>query len=266
MPILTGTYQDPQLHNDWTAIYRDNALQQRFNSEMLDRFLSFLQLRPGSVFLDAGCGRGDHAIRLLQRGYRGVGIDISGTVLRRAQEHVAVHCDERSKFQLVRGCLEMLPFADCTFDFVHCRGVLMHVPDWKAALTNLCRVLKPNGCVLVMENNERSFQTKVLLAARALIKTSSRMTRTKEGLEFWSVINGQPFLVRVANTEHIKALIQDCGVKPLCMLSAGFFDIGRIPFSWARNLAIEFNRAYAAAHLPARLSSGVALLGRKVAA
>ncbi|HXZ30963.1 MAG TPA: hypothetical protein VEH30_01665 [Terriglobales bacterium] len=92
------------------------------------------------------------------------------------------------------------------------------------------------------------------------------MTRTKEGLEFWSAINGQPFLVRMANTGHIKALIQDCGVKPLYMLSAGFFDIGTIPFSWARNLAIEFNRAYGAAHLPARLSSGVALLGRKVAA
>ena len=63
--------------------------------------------------------------------------------------------------------------------------------------------------------------------------------------------------------ERVTALIRECGVLPINVLSGGFFDIGKIPFLWARNLAIEFNRFYSAAHLSARLSSGVAILGHK---
>jgi ubiquinone/menaquinone biosynthesis C-methylase UbiE len=264
MPILGETYKQPHLHDEWTAIYRDNARQQTFNSELLNRVLSYLQPGPETLFLDAGCGRGDHSIRLVERGYHGVGIDMSATVLHRAKELVvSVNCTEKARLDFVQGCLKTLPFADHSFDFVHCRGVLMHIPDWKAALRDLCRVLKPNGSILVMENNDRSIETKLLRLARVIMKSHSRMKETDGGVEFWSVSNEQPFLVRVAKVESVTALIQECGVSPIGVLSGGFFDIGKIPFLWARNLAIEFNRFYSAANLPARLSSGVAILGRK---
>ena len=264
MPILAETYKEPHLHDEWTATYRENALQQTFNSELLNRVLSYLQLGPETLFLDAGCGRGDHGIRLVEQGYHGVGIDISATVLHRAKVHVvAANCAEQARLDFVQGCLETLPFANDSFDFVHCRGVLMHIPDWKGALRELCRVLKPNGGILVMENNDRSVEIKLLRLARAVMKSHSQMKETDGGVEFWSVSNGQPFLARVAKVERVTALIRDCGVLPINVLSGGFFDIGRIPFLWARNLAIEFNRFYSAAHLSARLSSGVAILGHK---
>jgi SAM-dependent methyltransferase len=264
MAILGDTYKQPNLHDEWTAIYRDNALQQTFNSELLNRVLSYLQPGPEALFLDAGCGRGDHAIRLLGRGYHGVGIDLSATVLHRAKELVvSVNRTEKARLDFVQGCLRTLPFANDSFGFVHCRGVLMHIPDWKASLRDLCRVLKPSGSILVMENNDRSIEIKLLRLARALMKSRSRLKETDGGVEFWSESNGQPFLIRVAKVESLTAVIQECGVSPITTLSGGFFDIGKIPFIWARNLAIEFNRFYSAANLPALLSSGVAILGRK---
>jgi ubiquinone/menaquinone biosynthesis C-methylase UbiE len=263
MPILAETYKQPHLHDEWTAIYRDNPLQQTFNSELLNRVLSHLQPRPETLFLDAGCGRGDHAMRLVGRGYHGVGIDLSATVLHRAKERVAaVNCTE-TRLDFAQGCVETLPFANDSFGFVHCRGVLMHIPDWKAALRELCRVLKPNGSILVMENNDRSIEIKLLRLARAVMKSHSQMKEAEEGVEFWSANHGQPFLARVAKVERVTALLQECGVSPIGILSGGFFDIGRIPFGWGRNLAIEFNRFYGAAHLAAGLSSAVAILGRK---
>jgi ubiquinone/menaquinone biosynthesis C-methylase UbiE len=264
MPILTETYKQTHLHDEWTAIYRDNSLQQTFNSELLNRVLAHLQLGSEVLFLDAGCGRGDHAVRLVERGYHGVGIDISATVLHRAKERVAaVNCAEKTRLDFVQGCLETLPFPNDSFGFVHCRGVLMHIPDWKAALRELCRVLKPNGSILVMENNDRSIEIKLLRLARAVMKSRSQMKETDGGVEFWSLSSGQPFLARVAKVESVTALIQECGVLPIGVLSGGFVDIGKIPFLWARNLAIEFNRFYSAANLTAGLSSGVAILGHK---
>jgi SAM-dependent methyltransferase len=228
---------------------------------MFDRILSYM-VGPKSLFLDAGCGRGDHATRLLKRGYRGFGIDISATVVRRAKEN----CSEWAGLHFVQGPLEALPFANSSFDFVHCRGVLMHIPDWKAALRNLCRVLKPSGYILVAENNDRSIETKLVRMARAFMKPKSRITDTDGGLEFWSVVNGAPFLARAARVESITTLLRECGVLPILVLPAAFCDIGRIPLVWLRNLAIQFNRFYFIARLPARLSSGVIILGRKMGA
>ena len=139
----------------------------------------------------------------------------------------------------------------------------MHIPDWKAALRELCRVLKPDGRILVMESNDRSIEIKLLRLVRAVRKSQSQMRETDGGVEFWSTINRQPFVSRVAKVERVTALIQECGVLPIGVLSGGFFDIGKMPFLWARNLAIEFNRFYSAARLRAGLGSAVAILGRK---
>ena len=48
----------------------------------------------------------------------------------------------RDRLTFQQGSLEALPFGDRRFDLVHCRGVLMHIPDWQAALRELCRVIK----------------------------------------------------------------------------------------------------------------------------
>ena len=50
---------------------------------------------------------------------------------------------------LLRASLPTLPFADETFDLVTCFLVMPHVPDDRAALTELTRVLKPGGTLAI---------------------------------------------------------------------------------------------------------------------
>jgi SAM-dependent methyltransferase len=48
-------------------------------------------------------------------------------------------------FALLAGDALRLPFADATFDAVICSEVLEHIPDYRAALVEIQRVLKPGG-------------------------------------------------------------------------------------------------------------------------
>lgn len=42
-----------------------------------------------------------------------------------------------------------VPYADNTFDIVICNHVLEHVPDYRKAMRDLCRVLKPGGTAIL---------------------------------------------------------------------------------------------------------------------
>ena len=91
--------------------------------------------------------------------------------------------------------LETLPFADGTFDAIHCRGVLMHVPRWETALAQLCRVLKPGGKIVLMESNTRAVETCAVRLLRLVRGGRSRMVRTAGGLEFWAEKDGAPMVL-----------------------------------------------------------------------
>ena len=134
-------YERPTLHDKWEAIYRNDPLVYRANDALMDRILFAFKPKPGSLFLDAGCGTGDHTIRLIKRGYQCVGVDISEAVLERAKIKSAAQGIDSATY--ISAPLQNLPFDDGRFDHIHCRGVLMHVPDWQSALTELCRVLSP---------------------------------------------------------------------------------------------------------------------------
>jgi SAM-dependent methyltransferase len=51
-----------------------------------------------------------------------------------------------------------LPFGDATFDLVYSCKVLPHVPDIRAALAEVARVLRPGGTAFVEFYNRQSFK------------------------------------------------------------------------------------------------------------
>ena len=98
---------------------------------------AFLAPLEGRRILDVGTGTGRAAIALAKRGAIVTGVDASAEMLevaaRRAEEAGAT-------VTFSRGDAHRLDFPDRAFDAVVCLRVLMHTPDWRASLGELCRV------------------------------------------------------------------------------------------------------------------------------
>jgi SAM-dependent methyltransferase len=112
--------------------------------------LDRLEVGPGQLLLDAGCGEGRHCFGALDRGARVVGLDLDRDSLRKAAG--ALRFVGRRKGALaamLQGDAFRLPFPDATFDRVICAEVMEHVHDYRAAARELARVTKPGGRVAV---------------------------------------------------------------------------------------------------------------------
>lgn len=113
-----------------------------------------LGVRPGELLLDLGAGAGRHAFEAARRGARVVPFDLDGAALKDAAATLLAMLEAgEAPSGAFPGCVTgdatRLPFADGAFDRVIASEVLEHVPDDKAAIAELVRVLRPGGTVAV---------------------------------------------------------------------------------------------------------------------
>ena len=124
-----------------------------FLRDVAQRSLARLDLQPGESVLDVGCGTGvflPGLASIVGPEGRVVGLDHSEAFLEEARKRLADESIE-DRVELVAGDVHRLPFADATFDAVHCERVLMHVEDPSLAIREMRRVVRPGGRVLVAE-------------------------------------------------------------------------------------------------------------------
>lgn len=103
-------------------------------------------LKPGFRVLDFGCGPGTISVGLAEAvgadgEVHGVDIEPSQIEIARAAAKAGGH--DNATFRA--GDVTDMPFADGYFDAAHCHTLLNHVPDTRAALAEVRRVLKPGG-------------------------------------------------------------------------------------------------------------------------
>lgn len=117
--------------------------------DVLDRIVEFILSKTGAErgaqFLDIGVGTGRFAIPLLQCGYQVTGVDISEEMMQRLRDKVGPH----PHLSLRTASAQSLPFADDTFDAAMAMQVLHLVAEWRQALAEARRVLKPGGYVVL---------------------------------------------------------------------------------------------------------------------
>ena len=110
-----------------------------------------LGLRPGELLLDLGAGGGRHAYGAFARAARVVALDRSEADAKDCGAFLAALIDEKQSGEAASmvGDALRLPFPDATFDRVICAEVLEHVPDDRAAMAEIARVLRPGGTAAV---------------------------------------------------------------------------------------------------------------------
>jgi SAM-dependent methyltransferase len=103
-------------------------------------------LRPGERVVDVGSGAGLDSLiaaRMVGPGGQVIGVDMTPAMLARAR--VAAAEAGLSNVEFREGYAESLPVPDGWADVVISNGVLNLLPDKAGALTEMARVLKPNG-------------------------------------------------------------------------------------------------------------------------
>jgi len=106
-----------------------------------DALMAFVGRGDGKA-LDVGCGEGRISRMLLSCGYRVTAADSVGALVEAAIEAHSAH-------EYAVATATELPFASGSFDLVVAYNVLMDVDDVPAALSEIRRVLRPSGRVVI---------------------------------------------------------------------------------------------------------------------
>ena len=147
IPILDRELRD-EIRRSFNEASRD---EEHFPSTIDPRILhvqmilKFFGPLADKCVLDAGCGKGRFA-RILGGQNPGAeiwGLDISEEMLRSVP--AGIHA--------VAGSMTELPFAGSAFDCVYATESLEHAVNIEEAVSELCRVLKPGGKLIIIDKN-----------------------------------------------------------------------------------------------------------------
>jgi demethylmenaquinone methyltransferase/2-methoxy-6-polyprenyl-1,4-benzoquinol methylase len=119
---------------------------------------------PGTRALDVCCGTGDIALALGRKGAETMGVDFNDAMLEVARNKLGTPDPEASPGgtpssapgrspspQFVHGDAEHLPLPDDSFDVVTIGYGLRNLANWEAGLSEMQRVAKPGGKLLVLD-------------------------------------------------------------------------------------------------------------------
>lgn len=98
----------------------------------------------GERILDIAAGTGTSSAALHRNGARVVGLDFSTGMVEQARKR-------HKKIEFIQGDAQQLPFGDNEFDAVTISFGLRNINDPRAALSEMYRVLKPGGRLVITE-------------------------------------------------------------------------------------------------------------------
>jgi ubiquinone/menaquinone biosynthesis C-methylase UbiE len=97
--------------------------------------------------LDAGCGNGKYALKLLHMNYANISaVDLYKSI---TVKEISYH----------QAGIENLPFDDSTFQFIYSNSVIYYPSDTEKAIRELARVLRPGGLLLMTAHTRYSLFT-----------------------------------------------------------------------------------------------------------
>jgi ubiquinone/menaquinone biosynthesis C-methylase UbiE len=164
--------------------------------ELLETICNELEIKPGEKILEAGCGTGNLAIKIKERGGDVIGLD-------NCKEALEIYKKKDPNAKIVLADLrEKLPFPDNYFDKIACNNTLYIIPKEKQldVLKELYRILKPEGKIIITNPLKESRIYKIYTAGiranfkkeglvRTIIKIVKFFPQTIEIFYFNCVLN-----------------------------------------------------------------------------
>jgi 2-polyprenyl-6-hydroxyphenyl methylase/3-demethylubiquinone-9 3-methyltransferase len=147
-----------QLALDWEERYaarRSFRVRHAILAALLEK-----AVRPGERWLDAGCGTGHFSRQMARLGAHVTGVDGAESMITRAR---SLGADAPGSVVYREASdLSRLPDADGCFDGVLCSSVLEYLGEPERALSELRRVMRTGGALVVTLPNARAVVRRVL--------------------------------------------------------------------------------------------------------
>jgi len=136
--------------------------------ELLDAIISTLEIKEGNIILDAGCGTGNLAMKMKEKGAKVIGIDICAEALDR------YHKKQPKAEKIIHDLEETLPFPDNYFDKLALNNVIYTLDKHKREIIfkEFYRVLKPGGNIVAA--NPRKEMKSYIIYVDAVKKNKKR--------------------------------------------------------------------------------------------
>ena len=141
----------PELRRRWTRWAPIYDLRVRLFLRWRRPAVDALRLRTGDTVLDVACGTGLNFALLAQRvgpGGRIIGLDLTRAMLRAQRRDIRRHWRNIS---LLEADAAAIPLADESVDAVLCSYGMVIVPDYRGAIADAVRVLRPGGQLVLLE-------------------------------------------------------------------------------------------------------------------
>jgi SAM-dependent methyltransferase len=160
--VTHDVYEEPYFrayaHEGLSLPAQSEELPERYQ----ERFRILSGGAPQGLLLEIGCGSGSFLNLAHRHEWAVRGIDVS--------EYAAERVRQRHGLDVSAGTLEEARFPDNQFDAVHMSHVLEHLPDPRATLIEIRRVMKPGGRLGIEVPNEFENVGSRLLSSLGLLK------------------------------------------------------------------------------------------------
>lgn len=185
--LVLDTYREGGSSDLWVDVLRSPRqleLDREKFSELLDELEPY---RARGRLLDVGCSIGLFLHLAEERGWNGVGTEVS--------KRAVAHARDRLGLEVVERPLADAGFDPAGFDVVTLNSVLEHVPEPRSMLRHVAELLEPGGAVYLIVPNVESLACRVLHEQAAtfdgrnhLVYFSPRTLRDALGREGFEVV------------------------------------------------------------------------------
>jgi ubiquinone/menaquinone biosynthesis C-methylase UbiE len=149
----------------------------------------------GQNWLDVGCGPGDLTTLLYRPGRNIIGFDLSAKMI----------LDNRTRLlptTLVQGDVHNCPFRSNIFDVAACRNVLKHCRNIQLAISEMTRVCRPFGHLLIVESCASSEEDRRFMDSVISVSEPTQHGFLTPSEWEWIVTNSGTRLVARTNFTH----------------------------------------------------------------